>query len=594
MRNFKLKLMYLAVFALIFTSCSKDENTVNNEQGSVTLTFGTALQDFSRAVINKQEIGADVGECIDGDPAFAQITIEYGDSDTEVMVVVPILEDANGYFTGYDEDLEIPVASSETHVSVSLTDFVVWTDDDSDGEPDNVLWVAPKVGSEYAQFVTNPLGGAASTWNLRAGSKTYLDVEVLCVDDRDVNLYGYQFFDIEATEVIEFCIFGNYCDENGRHYSALYSVNIWSFENGVKGNLLHENLQNTMDMENGDYYTSPVCMFLPDGAGMDEYYIEITLRNSDAYEEVEERIIRAGVINDDDVRGLMDGDDNVDYYHFQEGNCGDIGDSPDLLGSELFDFIDDYAGSFFNIEPFPALTPMFPDMTINDAYDFQDRLIKELENRGVGTLTGYKLGFTGDERPFGAPKPIYGRIYSSFEVPNGSTLSLSEDFIGGSVGFEVAIIMGRDVTSAISPEEAKNAVKAIAPAFEFADFGFTPNNMVIDFRDIIATNSAARTYILGEETQLENLLNQDIDPDEIELLGTLDRNVILDAKVGLPLDGIFKAVSFLSAELASRGESLKAGDIILTGAIRGDQNEGLGTYVGDYGILGTIQFTLVE
>ncbi|MBZ9728374.1 hypothetical protein LB467_01625 [Salegentibacter sp. JZCK2] len=336
MRNFKLKLMYLAAFALIFTSCSKDENTVNNDQESVTLTFGTALQDFSRAMTNKEHAGADVGECIDGNPAFAQITIEHGDNNTEVTVVVPILEDTNGYSTAYDEDLEIPVASGETHVSVTLMDFVVWTDDDNDGEPDNVLWVAPKVGSEYAHFVANPLGGDASTWNLRAGSKTYLDVEVLCVDDRDVNLYGYQFFDIEATEAIEFCIFGNYCDEDGRHYPAMYSVNVWSFENGEKGDMLYENLQNTMDIEDGDYYTSPICMFLPDRAGMDEYYFEITLRNSDAYEDVEERIIRAGVINDGDVRDLMDGDDNVDYYHFQAGNCGDIEDSPALLNSDIY------------------------------------------------------------------------------------------------------------------------------------------------------------------------------------------------------------------------------------------------------------------
>ncbi len=173
-------------------------------------------------------------------------------------------------------------------------------------------------------------------------------------------------------------------------------------------------------------------------------------------------------------------------------------------------------------------------------------------------------------------------------------MSLSEDFIRGSVGFEVAIIIGKDIRTAISPEEAKDAVRAIAPAFEFADFGFTPNNEVIDFRDIIATNSAARAYILGEETLLEDLLNQGIDPNQIELEGTLDGDVILEAIIGLPVDGLFKAVSFLSAELASRGEFLKAGDIILTGAIKGDQNEGLGTYVGDYGILGTIQFTLVE
>ncbi len=53
--------------------------------------------------------------------------------------------------------------------------------------------------------------------------------------------------------------------------------------------------------------------------------------------------------------------------------------------SEFFDYVDDYSKSFFNIEPFPALTPMFPDVTIDDAYDFQDRLVKELKKGGIKT-----------------------------------------------------------------------------------------------------------------------------------------------------------------------------------------------------------------
>lgn len=266
--------------------------------------------------------------------------------------------------------------------------------------------------------------------------------------------------------------------------------------------------------------------------------------------------------------------------------------------SELFDYIDDYAEAFYNIEPYPPLTPKFPDLSADDAYAFQERLVKELKKGsrdrmgGVKRLTGYKLGFTADEKPFGAPQPIYGRIYSAFEVPEGTTLSLSEDFIRGSVGFEVAIIMGKHVKTAISPQEAMKAVEAIAPAYEFADFGFTSSNF--NYKDIIATNSAARYYILGEKTALEDLIEQGINPNEIGVTGTLDGEVILEAEIGLPVDGIFSAVSFLSEQLASRGEFLKPGDIILSGAIKGNQLEGPGTYIGDYGILGQIEVTIVE
>ncbi|CAN5326462.1 hypothetical protein BH23BAC2_BH23BAC2_11470 [soil metagenome] len=261
--------------------------------------------------------------------------------------------------------------------------------------------------------------------------------------------------------------------------------------------------------------------------------------------------------------------------------------------SKLYSFVDDYAESFLNLEPYPPLTPMFPDLTIDQAYDFADMLTKELRKGGnLKRFTGYKLGFTGEVRPFGAPKPVYGKLYSTFEIPEGSVISQSETFIRGSIGFEVAIIIGKNVKNFITPEEAMDVVKAIAPAFEFADFAFT--NDSFDFRDIIATNSASRVYILGKETSLEELKAQGIDPNFIPLTGTLDGEVILEARVGLPVGGIFKAVSFLSGELAARGEFLKPGDIILTGAIKGDLNEGFGTYRGDYGVLGTIEFTLVE
>lgn len=272
----------------------------------------------------------------------------------------------------------------------------------------------------------------------------------------------------------------------------------------------------------------------------------------------------------------------------------DDDNSNDDNNSEFFDFVDEYADSFLNIELYPALTPTFPNVTTADAYDFQDMLVDELEDNGVGQLTGYKLGFTGEVRPLGAPKPLFGRLYSTFRIPVGSSLSKSGDFIAGSVGFEVAIIISEDVDTFLTPEEAMDVVSALAPAMEFADFGFTPNNMVIDYRDIIATNSASRYYMIGNETPLQDLLDDGIDPNDIDLIGSIDGNVLIESRVGLPVEGLFKAVSFLTGELADRGLSLRAGDVILTGAIMGDQDEGPGIYFGDYDILGTIEFTLTE
>jgi len=584
MRIFRHSIAYLAVLALFFTSCSKDEVAVSDSE-KATISFGAILETLNNGRAAEKEHLDDFPDCSNDEAAYVEIVLMQGDEEvvgtSEEPYRVNLTPGQN--FTVEDAALELDPGS------YSLEHFMVYNTGGA------LIWAAPRTGSNMAEYVDVAL---PLDINLSAGVKKYIEVDVLCFDDRDVNEYGYLFFEINQNRAIQFCIFGNFCNEAGRHFTAAYSVNVWSYSNGELGAKLYTDLeQNVTVNSDGDFAASPLCIALPDREGEDEYYFEIRLLDADSYGNVDNNIIRAGIITDADVRDFMTGEGSVDYFHFKARNCGDIGDSPDLLNSEnseLYAFIDDYVESFFNIEPFPAITPIFPDITIRDAYDFQERLNVEFQKRDIGSVTGYKLGFTGDERPFGAPKPLYGRIYSSFEVPNGSTLSLSEDFIRGSVGYEVAIVIGKDIRSAVSPEEAKDAVKAIAPAFEFADFGFTPNNEVIDFRDIIATNSAARTYILGEETLLEDLLNQGIDPNQINVTGTLEGEVILDARVGLPVDGVFKAVSFLSEELAARGEFIKAGDIILTGAIKGDQNAGFGTYVGDYGILGSIQFTLVE
>lgn len=173
-----------------------------------------------------------------------------------------------------------------------------------------------------ADFVDNPLPLDIS---LGVGVKKYVDVSVLCFDDRLVNEYGYLFFELDANQAIEFCIFGNVCppEDGGRHFPASYSVNVWSGDS-PSGMVLYEDVYNvTGTYENGDFYAEPLCFALPDTEGEDEYYFEITLRNSDEYGDVEERVIRAGVVTDDEVRNFFDGDDNLDYYHFREGCDGE-------------------------------------------------------------------------------------------------------------------------------------------------------------------------------------------------------------------------------------------------------------------------------
>ena len=327
MRNFKFNVMILAIFALIFTSCSKDENSGVEQQvseGVAELYLGPVLNAEIRKALQKQE--AELPECSEDAPAYAQISLVYGDADTPVDVIVPIIIDGTDLFTDYDEALEIPVASGETTVSVTLNDFLVWNDDG--GAPGEVIWAAPKTGSDFAGIVSQSL---PFSWDLRAGSKTYTDVEVLCFDDRDVNLYGYQFFDIVPVEIYEFCVFANYCNDAGRHFTANYTFDITYIGDDNDIPLYTGEMPmtgNTEDDDSGDWYADPLCLAIPApiyGEGPDTDYIRVTatLANWDANYPAPGAV---DPISEDlswnEVQSFFVDDDNMDYWHIFF-NCGD-------------------------------------------------------------------------------------------------------------------------------------------------------------------------------------------------------------------------------------------------------------------------------
>ncbi|WP_168191305.1 hypothetical protein [Antarcticibacterium flavum] len=297
--------------------------------GKATLSFAAVLNDLLPGrEADKQQLG-NIPQCSEEAPAFVEVVVTH----LEVPVAgtfqeplrIKVHRDSQGnYFTAERAELEL-------NEGIYHLEYFRVLDENQE-----VIWIAPREEDgeiNFAGMVDSPL---PLEIDLRAGTKKYVPVDVICFDDRLVNLYGYLFFDLQTNEAIKFCIFGNYCDETGRHIDAVsYSVSVWNFsgiEAAPKGAVLYEELQNAIviedDFENeiSVTYAIPLCLALPDTPGQDEYYFEISLQGFGESNS----LIRSGVITDEDVRSLYDGDNNVDYYHFREGNCN-LGDSPDLF-----------------------------------------------------------------------------------------------------------------------------------------------------------------------------------------------------------------------------------------------------------------------
>lgn len=308
MRKLRLFMVLLTMSTMFLASCSKDEEIDSgNSSDKASLSFSTVIQDLTKKALTKQAVG-DLPACSDDIPAYVRIVLMQGDTPivgtTEDPYRIDLVEGQT--FTEYDPALElVPGTYTLDHFSVY-------------NEAGDLLWIAPRAGSDLADFSDTPL---PISIDLRAGVKKYVNVPVLCYDNREVNLYGYQFFEITTHIAYKYCFFANYCDDNGRHYTANYSVDIWLGTDNT-GTPLYTDLQPETGMDNGEYYADPLCVALPFNDNPDEDYIyyEITLLDwPDNYGTVTPRTV-SGTLSRSDIEANFGDAMDVDYNHIQF-NC---------------------------------------------------------------------------------------------------------------------------------------------------------------------------------------------------------------------------------------------------------------------------------
>ena len=146
MKSIKFYLSFLAIFALLFTSCSKDEDGVTTDSDKATLSFGALVEDLAAKSSNRQSAITDMPECSDDTPAYVEIVLLQGENEVVGTAANPYRVNlvAGQTFTDEDEALEL------TPGNYTLNHFSVYN---ADGD---LLWLAPR-GGALAAFVDNSL-----------------------------------------------------------------------------------------------------------------------------------------------------------------------------------------------------------------------------------------------------------------------------------------------------------------------------------------------------------------------------------------------------------------------------------------------------
>jgi 2-keto-4-pentenoate hydratase len=200
------------------------------------------------------------------------------------------------------------------------------------------------------------------------------------------------------------------------------------------------------------------------------------------------------------------------------------------------------------------------DLSLSDAYAIQDALGAELARRG-GRPIGWKLAATSPtgQAVMGMKEPAYGFL-PSHQYASGAELSAG-GFVDLRIEAEVAFKMGSELGGPdVTATSALSAVESALPAFELLDFIYSGTPRAADY---VANSIHGQAVVLGNP--LMSLQGLDLASEEVlvennsEFVGTYTAADVM----GNPLN----ALAWLANQLASRGRTLKRGDIVISGGI---------------------------
>jgi 2-keto-4-pentenoate hydratase len=212
---------------------------------------------------------------------------------------------------------------------------------------------------------------------------------------------------------------------------------------------------------------------------------------------------------------------------------------------------------------FKALGPPDGPAAISDAYDIQDRFVSLLRSQH-GDAIGYKVGLTSAAMQTfcGIDHPIAGVVLAKRVHRSGMTVSL-RDFGRLGLEFEIAVRIKSDIAMGERPHTASTIqpyVDGVCAAIELVD-DRSADYANLDVRSLVADNSWNAGIVLSDFAPAR--------PDLEAVLGkaTKDGSPIGEGHGRDILGHPFNSVAWLANQLASRGERLKAGQIVMTGSV---------------------------
>lgn len=227
----------------------------------------------------------------------------------------------------------------------------------------------------------------------------------------------------------------------------------------------------------------------------------------------------------------------------------------EALGDSLYD-------ALVARTPIAPLSAAHPDMTIEDAYHVQQRMIARRLEKGDRVI-GKKIGVTSKAvmNMLGVHQPDFGYLLDSMVFNEGESVDM-DTLIQPKAEGEIAFLLKKDLQGpGVTAADVLAATEGVMACFEIVDSRI--QDWKIKIQDTVADNASCGVFVLGD--QLVDIADLDL-----ALAGmVLEKNgeIVVTGAGAATMAHPVNAMVWLANMLGSLGIALKAGDIVLSGAM---------------------------
>ncbi|GLY94037.1 fumarylacetoacetate hydrolase family protein [Actinoplanes sp. NBRC 103695] len=211
--------------------------------------------------------------------------------------------------------------------------------------------------------------------------------------------------------------------------------------------------------------------------------------------------------------------------------------------------------------PCPPVRDLIGAGDIKAAYGVQTELTAA-RLAGHARIVGHKIGLTSAavQQQLGVDRPDFGILFDDMDVSGEDAIGVG-GLLQPRIEAEIAFVLRTDLADEVTADSVRAAVGAMVPALEIVDSRIA--GWDISIADTIADNASSGLFVLGPERVELGA----VEPVDVRMEMSVDGEVVSTGSGAACLGDPLAALAWLAGAARELGDPLRAGQVVLAGAL---------------------------